>query len=586
MPRLPSKWALLLLGAIGVTLLWTHVHGSFLIDECNYTVTVTGLRQGRLTVPGTENISPTRELLYFDPAAVARDDFTTPVASTVPPLWAVLALPFSLFGWTGLVALNVLSFLGCALVVFYYAGRHCSQRHTPYLAMGTFVLGGYCLEYAQGVWPQSLSLLLIMGGFVLASRARAGGPAWNALLSGVVMGLATGVRYPNLLLAFGVGLGLLVFAPRRLVASALFSLGFAGPMAACSVMNYLRHGWWNPVSKGPYYFHFVTSKKRVADYREPFHLFWARIVDFSSHPAIGFLHDTRRRGSGGYLLHQSLKKAVVQSCPWFLTSLLALLTAWRRSDTPGGVRQELRAMSLLVASMIGFYAWAGFWRRDGFCFNQRYFLELVPLGAVALAWAMDRVELKRWHVLAGCVVGLLVTAGLFGLSPYSTVRQLALLKLPVGLGFALAFVWIAAQRGWLRGSLSLLLGICLSWSLVVHLMDDVIGARKVRQNRGGAMAEVARVVPRDKPAAIITQFPSATSMCPMHLTHDVVVVNTVLDGRKHAPRLVRDFLAADRQVFIYKDRFFPDKELGRMIQNLPHKKVWQRGDRKIFKIWK
>ena len=208
MPRLPSKWALILLGAVGVTLMWTHVHGSFLIDECNYTVTVTGLQQGRLTVPGTENVVPSKELLYFDPAAVARRDLKTPVASTVPPLWALLALPFSLFGWSGLVALNVLSFLGCALVIFYYAGRHCQRRHTPYLAMGTFVLGGYCLEYAQGVWPQSLSLLLTMGGFVLASRARAGGPAWVALLSGLVMGVATGVRYPNILLAFGTGLGL------------------------------------------------------------------------------------------------------------------------------------------------------------------------------------------------------------------------------------------------------------------------------------------------------------------------------------------------------------------------------------------
>ena len=586
MPRLPSKWALILLGAIGATLLWTHVHGSFLIDECNYLVTVTGLQRGRLTVPGTENIGPTKALLYFDPAAVARRDFVTPVASTVPPLWALVALPFSYLGWTGLVALNVLSFLGCALVVFYYAGRHCQHAHTPYLAMGTFVLGGYCLEYAQGVWPQSLSLLLSMGGFVLAGRARAGGPLWTALLSGLVMGLATGVRYPNLLLAFGTGLGLLVFAPRRVKVAAMYCLGFAGPMGACSVMNYLRHGWWNPVSKGPYYFHFITSKKRVADYREPFHLFWARIVDFTSHPAIGFLSQTRRRGSGGYLLNETLKKAVVQSCPWFLTSLLALLSAWRKDGAATGMRRELRSMSLLVAAMIGFYAWAGFWRRDGFCFNQRYFLELIPLAAVALAWAMDRVELRRWHVLAGCVLGLLVTASLFRLSPYSTVRQLALLKVPIGLGFVMAFVWIAALKGWLRGSLSLLLGVCLSWSLVVHIMDDVMGARFVRQRRGGTMAEVAKHVPQGRPTAIISQFPTATSLCPLHLTHDVVLVNTVLDGRKHAPRLARDFLANERQVFIYKDRFFPGKTLKRVLQHMPNKKVFQRGDRVIYKMWK
>ena len=592
MPKLPSKWALALLAAIGVTLIWTHVRGTFIIDECNYLVTVVGLQQGQLTVPGTQELIPTKELIYFDPAAGSRPPFSTPVASTVPPLWSVLALPFSLLGWGGLVALNVLSFLGCALVIFYYSGRHCHKPHTPYLAMATYVLGGYCLEYAQGIWPQALSMLLVTSGFVLASRARAGGPPWLALASGVLMGLATGVRYPNLLSSTAVGLGLLLFAPRRLLASAAFALGFAGPMAACSVMNKLRHGWWNPVSKGPYYFKFVTSKRRISDYREPLHLFWARVVDFTSHPPIGFLRHARRRGSGGYLLHDTLKKAVVQNCPWFLTSLLSMLLSWQRaSRAPASgpasldsqVRQELRVMGLAAAAVIGFYAWAGFWRRDGFCFNQRYFLELVPLAAVALAWAVDRMDLRRWHLLAGCLLGGLVCFGLFRLSPYSTIRQLALLKAPVGLAFVFLFVWLAARRGWLKGWLSLLLGICLSWSLVVHVMDDVVGAYNVRLRRGGGASELLPHLPAG-PSAVFTNFPTATSMCPLHLQRDVVVLNVSLDGRKHAPALVRDFLGRGRQVFIYKDRFFPDKALRELVEGRTYKVLRQRGDRKIIHI--
>ena len=205
---------------------------------------------------------------------------------------------------------------------------------------------------------------------------------------------------------------------------------------------------------------------------------------------------------------------------------------------------------------------------------------------MALAWAVDRVELRRWHLLAGTLAGLLLTSLLFHLSPYSTMRQLALLKLPIGLGFAMAFVWIAALRGWLRGTLSLLLGICLAWSLVVHVFDDMAGARKVRQNRGGTMAEMAKHVPRDQLAAIITQFPTATSMCPMHLTHNVVIVNTVLDGRKHAPALTREFLAAGRQVFVYKDRFFPDKALKKILAGRKYTVVGKRGDRQIYLIQK
>ena len=57
-------------------------------------------------MPGTGGLPPSRELLYFDPAATGREVTTTPVASTAPPLYAPLALPFLLLGWRGLVLLN------------------------------------------------------------------------------------------------------------------------------------------------------------------------------------------------------------------------------------------------------------------------------------------------------------------------------------------------------------------------------------------------------------------------------------------------------------------------------------------------
>src|SRR3712207_8344718 len=38
---------------------------------------------------------------------------------------------------------------------------------------------------------------------------------------------------------------------------------------------------------------------------------------------------------------------------------------------------------------------AGFVRHDGLCFNQRYFLELTPLVALAFAWAFEEVTPNR-----------------------------------------------------------------------------------------------------------------------------------------------------------------------------------------------
>ena len=587
-PTIPPKWLLAALGVLGLVLLLTHVRGAFLIDECNYMVTLSGLRAGQLTVPGTEGLVGSPELVYFDPAAASRGKLRLPVASTVPPLYAVLALPFSVFGWAGLVGLNVLSFLGCALLIFNYAGRHARKVHTPYLALVTFVLGGYCLEYAQGMWPQMLSLGIWMAGFVTASRVRGGAPPWVAALAGLLMGLAVGVRYPNLLLAAAVGLGVLIWSPRRIAASAAYVLGFSLPMAACSVMNYLRHGWWNPVSKGPYYFKFVGDKRRIRDYREPFHLLWARIMDFSSHPPTGFLKHARRPGSGGYLLHSSLKKALVQSCPWYLLALVPLVGSWRRGEAPpGGVgqRQELRAMSLCLAAMLGFYAWAGFLRRDGFCFNQRYLLELLPLAAVALSWAVEQVNLsRRWPLVVGAVLGLAVTVGLFRLSPYSTPRQLMLLKVPLLMSIVLTLVWVAARRGWLRGTFALLLGASLAWALGVHLFDDVLGARDVRARRGGTMREVSRVMDPDAPAAVFANWPSAVSMCPLHLTHDVVVLNVALDRRKHSRHLAHQLLDKGRKVYIYDDQFFPDKGVLHIVKGAPRKTLWRSGNRRVLEV--
>jgi hypothetical protein len=57
---------------LGTLLTATAIDGPFTIDENNYLVTVLGLRQGRLSVPDTDGLPPSGELLYFDPSATRR----------------------------------------------------------------------------------------------------------------------------------------------------------------------------------------------------------------------------------------------------------------------------------------------------------------------------------------------------------------------------------------------------------------------------------------------------------------------------------------------------------------------------------
>ena len=122
------------------------VPGVFTPDDNNYLINVLMFREGRVTVANTEGLKPSRELLFFDPAPWSRAVEKTPVASTAPPLYAPMALPFSFAGWRGLVALNTLAFLVATLVVFLYAGRHATSSSTPWLAAAAFALGGYVID--------------------------------------------------------------------------------------------------------------------------------------------------------------------------------------------------------------------------------------------------------------------------------------------------------------------------------------------------------------------------------------------------------------------------------------------------------
>ena len=590
--RRPLFWVVLGLCGLGVLLQTTHVNGPFLVDECNYLVTVTGLSQGKLSVPGTENLTGSPSLAYFDPAARYRTRHTSPVASTVPPLYAFLALPFGLFGWGGLVALNVLSFVICGLLVFVYAGRHASRPTTRYAALGLFLFGTYCLEYAQGVWPQMLSMALAFGGVVLAARVRNGGSMANALAGGLLVGLATGVRYQNLLVAGALGLGLLLWGRRKLEGAAVFTLGLGLPLGFSSVLNLWRHGWWNPVSKGQFYLRFLSADRRPASPREPLAVLWAKLVDFSSHPPVGFLKDSRT-ASGVYLLHQALKKAWAQSSPWILTALAALVWSWNGGlNDPNetdpvrrGRRRELRALSLVVVTVLGVFASAGFARTDGFCFNQRYFVELLPLMAVAMAWAAEEISPRRGWLVWGLAVG---GVGLWMLyhttAPTDAGRHLVVLRGAMAVSLTLVVLWLfGRQRGLLVRPLWLLLGVAVAWSAMVHFHEDVLSSRHVRQRRGWVTQRLTKVLPTG-PSAVFAHFPGAINICPLHLTHDVVVVNTALDGGQHSLALVDQFLTAGRRVFVSADQHYPPNMMKRLLKNRAYRLVYSERKYQLVEI--
>ena len=63
---LPRPLAIAVL-ALGMAVSFTVVPGVFIVDDNNYLINVLALRQGRFTVANTDGLSPSRELLFFDP---------------------------------------------------------------------------------------------------------------------------------------------------------------------------------------------------------------------------------------------------------------------------------------------------------------------------------------------------------------------------------------------------------------------------------------------------------------------------------------------------------------------------------------
>jgi hypothetical protein len=582
-----SRAVVLCLGALGLLLTLTVVPAVFTVDENNYLATVIGLREQGFGLHGTQSLPPSLELYWFDPFPRGRGEPAAPVVSAAPPLYALFALPFSVLGWRGLVALNTLAFLIAALLVFRTVQRRTTHRATPWVAVTAFAIGGFNLDYAQGLWPHMLAVAFCAAGFYFACRAREDTALWPGALAGLAVGIAAGIRYQNVGFAALIGLGLLVWARRRVTTSAAFALGLMLAMTISASLNHARLGSWNPISKGSGYVYLTglnaisaPEGERATALLEPFAVLWAKVIDFSSHPPIagtplgpvpegavvnwGWSPDAL----GAFVRQGAVKKAWIQSSPWLLLSMIIAAWAWGpRAALSSEARADLKAASLVIGGMLGVFALAGFARWDGLCFNQRYFLELMPLAAIALASGLERFELERSPMLVGALGAIALSALALMSEAGSFVRSTLLLKVPIALGICFACSWAMTRWQPRLGRVTIaLFGACIGWSLAVHLGDDVAASRRVRLYN----LEQSRLYEEALPpkAALIAFGPIKDAAGPLALTRDLVIVDALIDGGADAPKLVEAFLREGRPVFVDLARF-PADVFNRIRSNRP-----------------
>ncbi len=566
-PSVPRVFlvALLVLGAL---ISVTAVPGVFTIDEDNYLVNVIAIRDGHVTVSNTAGLSPSRELAFFDPGAWARAVESTPVASTAPPLYAPLALPFSWFGWRGLVALNTLAFLATTWMVFSYVRRHAAGPLTPWLAAAAFALGGFAVEYAQGMWPHALSIALCTGGIVAAGRGLESGRPLAAATAGFLLALATGVRYQNAVLLSATGAAVAFWSARRWRMLSAFGVAAALPLLASATINHFRLGSWNPISKGPGYLRVPVLQDDAGSLLDPVIMFWARVADFSARPPLvgpmfAWVHYDPVTGAH-LMMGGAFQKAFLQSAPWALLAFLLFTLAWsRRFAIPDARRRQVRLLSLAAVALLATFAFSGVHRHEGVSFNQRYLLELLPLAAVAFAWALDGLTTRVEDLCAGALGGAIAALVLLFILPWGPVRQWALLKVPLMMALALGILWFVARgRHRARLLLTVTAGVCLGWAMALHLGDDVAASRRLRSSNLEAVRALQAVLP-DR-SALITYWGSKDAVGPLLFDRDIVILDAHADEGKDAPMLIRELLARGRRVFVVQAGF-PGEVLSRVL---------------------
>jgi len=548
---------IILLFALGLALTLTAVPSVFTTDENQYTSYANAIRQGELHLPGTRDLPPALGLAYFEPFDPAPrpvpPSLQNPLKFRVAPLHAILTAPLVPLGWYALVAVNAFSFCVALALVFLFTRRWSQSLSAPWLAAIAFGLGTHALEYAQGVWPHTLSLALVLGSFYLAAIYRDMGRWHLALFAGLLAGAAFGVRNQSLLFIPLIGGGVLLLAGQKRWRGALaFALGTLPVLILYSLINHHVSDSWLPLSRGVSYFQTGGGGQGYSTSLEWLLAFWTKVVDFSHHPAMGALklsYMLKDPTSGAIVIVGAIKKAWLQSSPWIAIALVGLLAAWRPNPNKeaDGRSRELRAISLLVFPVLIAISLKGFSYGDGLSFNQRYFLELTPLAAIALALILDRLDVlgRRFFI------ALLFSAIVFWMGWTFIPRYLLLgitMQVPLLLGLVALFGWFLAKSERAPVALPIAVGACIAWALVAHVFDDVAASRRLRSQNLARQQALDPILVDG--TAVFAYWGAKDPYGPLQLDRDLLIIDSAPDEPRTLRRLMGALLDQGRRVYV------------------------------------
>lgn len=523
-----------------------------------------------------------------------------------PELLTVTAYPFYLLlGYPGLFVLQSLAFLGILYLLFRLAMRLFGDRSMAWLALFVYAFGTFAWEYSQSSYPHLISTLCIVAAYTLLAHAlwtddeaapSKGKLLWLCAGAGLAAGCAPGMRLDATFALPGLFIPFLLLRPFRWSMVASLTAGLLPGMLFLSATNLQKFGVFFPFHYGESRRNFYTgnlswylpmllalvafaavlallyrleSKGRrrlfmagglmlVAAAAAMPGAVWSlltrmadgtwqilvdlRIRDVSPEPGLS-------RSPGGAMIYiGGVKKALLQSCPYLILTLVALVDALR-------ARRSLARIGFLCAvpaTFVAFYAYLAW--HGSVALNMRYLNPILPFTSLLTAWMLaPRLQAVSIR-LAGLtwLATLLSLWTIFRFHDFSMLDQeIWLLSAPLALAATLlAFELLRRTR--LLPNLgdqlvAYLLIVALAWAGAVTFGRDYPASARVRGINlmiGQAFGDLMQ-----DDILVLTDFADFT----WHLLdrHDKVRIAYIAgDSRQDTEGLVDHHLQAGRKVYI------------------------------------
>jgi hypothetical protein len=210
-----------------------------------------------------------------------------------------------------------------------------------------------------------------------------------------------------------------------------------------------------------------------------------------------------RGPTGGMVYQGSLKKSLLQSCPYLVVLLLPFLDMLRG-------RRERGALALLFIvpfvyiGVYSYFTWHG-----GKAFNLRYFLPAMPMLAILTAYAWRRLPTHlgdswlRVCYLAVLAVLAIHLLAIFPRWPSLGTQENIFLTIPLLIAAIFLILLISSRlsrgtaRRTLQGATAVAMIVALLWSGMVAVTYDYLRDYLIRAVRSEFSDQMARVIKPD-----------------------------------------------------------------------------------------